>query len=456
MEITTQRIYDAAVAVLGSVMIKPTVAGDVFAKVRAEHFIMPEYRTVFEAEQSLFLSGKAIDPVAVTAIIGEAYRPLIMDIMDLTPTAANCMVYVDLLIEQTRLHRLRELGTRLANAATLDDATDLLEQGQGLYANSSGMTALSLKDGYIGFVERQNQETHYLNFGMEGLDSRVFAELGDYILLGARPSTGKTMLALQLAVHLSKTYRVGFFSLETKDEKLIDRTMAHVFSVSFRKIKKHSLSQVDWQLMARQTERLTNSNLEVVQATGRTAEEIASFARYRRYEIILIDYIQLVRTSKKAYSRENEVASISTALANFARAHGVTVIALAQLTRDNEDAKKKTVRAPTLASFRESGALEQDADIALLMYLSEPDNKNSDRILRLAKNKEGGLGKLQLAFHGDTQTFTERIAVQGDPFGWRNPAPPVDRSSLEPKEWQDITANEQIPFPEFGGKTHGA
>lgn len=304
-------------------------------------------------------------------------------------------------------------------------------------------------------MERQNQETHYLNFGMEGLDSRVFAELGDYILLCARPSTGKPMLALQLAVHLSKTYRVGFFSLETKDAKLIDHTMSHVFGVSFKKIKKHSLTQADWKLMAQQIERLTKSNLEVIQATGRTAEEIASFARYRRYEIILVDYIQLVRSNKKDYSRENEVASISTALANFARAYGVTVIALVQLTRDNEDAKAKNVRAPTLASFRESGALEQDADIALLMYLSEPDNKNSDRILRLAKNKEGTVGKLQLAFNGDTQTFTERIDVQGVPFGWRNPAPPVNRSSLEPKEWQDVTENEQIPFPDFGGKTYG-
>ncbi len=137
METTTQRIYDAAVAVLGSVMLDPTVSGDVFAKVRAEHFIMPEYRTVFEAEQTLFLAGKPIDPVAVTALIGEAYRPLIMDIMDLTPTAANCMAYVDILIEQTRLHQLRELGGRLANAATLDDATDLLAHGQGLCANSS-------------------------------------------------------------------------------------------------------------------------------------------------------------------------------------------------------------------------------------------------------------------------------------------------------------------------------
>ena len=187
METTTQRIYDAAVAVLGSVMLDPTVSGDVFAKVRPEHFIMPEYRTVFEAEQTLFLSGKPIDPVSVTALIGEVYRPLIMDIMDLTPTAANCMAYVEILMEQTHLHQLRELGERLANAATLDDATELLAHGQGLSVNRSGMTALSLKDGYIGFTERQSQQPHYLNFGMEGLDSRLFAELGDYILLGRVP-----------------------------------------------------------------------------------------------------------------------------------------------------------------------------------------------------------------------------------------------------------------------------
>ncbi len=169
----------------------------------------------------------------------------------------------------------------------------------------------------------------------------------------------------------------------------------------------------------------------------------------------MVDYIQLIRASRKAYSRENEVASISNALANFVHAHNVTVVALAQLTRDNEDTKNKTVRAPTLSSFRESGALEQDADIALLMYLSEPNNKNSDRILRLAKNKEGSLGKLQLAFEGDKQTFTERIQDH-NLFGWRSPELPKDPSSLEPRDWQDVTDSEQIPFPEFGGKTYGA
>lgn len=89
------------------------------------------------------------------------------------------------------------------------------------------------------------------------------------------------------------------------------------------------------------------------------------------------------------------------------------------------------------------------------MYLSEPDNKNSDRILRLAKNKEGELAKLQLAFEGDKQTFTERVTDSNSSYWWSNPAAKVDRSSLEPKEWQDITENEQIPFPNFWGKTYG-
>src|SRR5699024_2588421 len=103
-----------------------------------------------------------------------------------------------------------------------------------------------LQDGFAEFCERQNIKPDYVQFGMSGLDSRAFAELGDYVLLGARPSTGKTMLALQIAAHLGQTYRVGFFSLETKDEKLIDRSMSHLFGLSYGKIKRHALAPGDW------------------------------------------------------------------------------------------------------------------------------------------------------------------------------------------------------------------
>ena len=445
----SQRIYDAAIAVIGSVMIDPSVSGDVFAALRPSDFLAPTYRTIFEAEQQLFLAGKPIDPVAVSAIIGDEYRPVIMDVMELTPTAANCMEYVRLLKQETRLHRLRMLGDKLANAATLDEAASVLEQAGQLSASSTGMTALSLRDGFARFCERQAQPVSYIHFGFSGIDQLVYAELGDYVLLGARPSTGKTMLALQVAAYLSKTYRVGFFSLETKDDKLIDRSMAHLFGMNYGKIKRHALDQADWRMIAAQKGRLSQSNLDIIQATGRTAEEIASFARYKRYQVVIVDYIQIVRTAHKGYSRENDVASISNTLANFARDHKVMVLALAQLTRDQEDQKSKTVRAPTLASFRESGSLEQDADIAMLMYLSEPDNRASDRVLRLAKNKEGQVGKVMLAFHGDKQTFTERV-IDGNTFRHvSDKAPEVGK----PDTWQDVSLA-QIPFPEFqqGGK----
>ena len=269
------------------------------------------------------------------------------------------------------------------------------------------------------------------------------------MLLGARPATGKPLRAVQVAAYLSQTYRVGFFSLETKDDKLIDRSMAHLFGMNYGKIKRHALDQADWRMIATQKGRLSQSNLDIIQATGRTAEEIASFARYKRYQVVIVDYIQIVRTAHKGYSRENDVASISNALANFARDHKVMVLALAQLTRDQEDQKSKTVRAPTLASFRESGSLEQDADIAMLMYLSEPDNRASDRVLRLAKNKEGQVGKVMLAFHGDKQTFTERVV---DDNTFRH----VSDKPLEvgkPDTWKDVSLA-QIPFPGFqqGGK----
>lgn len=450
------RAYEAAVAVLGSVMLDPESSGDVFAAVRPDDFIAPEYRTIYEAERRLFLAGQPVDPVSVTAALGDDYRPLILQIMDLTPTAANCMSWVEILKAETQLHRLRTLGAQLAQAGALQDASQILEQARQLTASSTGMQALSLADGYLDFCERQNQKPEYVSFGIETLDKLTYAELGDYVLLGARPSTGKTALALQLAASMSKRCRVGFFSLETRDAKLIDRTLAHLYGLSYTRIKKHSMTREDWMTISTQMQRMTESQLEIVQATGRTAEEIASYARYRRYQIVIVDYVQLVRTAQKNYSREQEVAQISSTLANFARDHGVMVIALAQLTRDKEDDRRKTVRAPTLASFRESGSLEQDADIAMLMYLSEPDNRASDRILRLAKNKEGVVGKMTMAFDGDKQTFFERVQPPDNPYARRGRLPhmtPVlsgspGQVSLEDQGWRDVTDDTHITRPE--------
>ena len=248
----------------------------------------------------------------------------------------------------------------------------MLEQAGQLAASSTGMTALSLQDGFARFCERQNQKTEYIRFGISGIDQLVYAELGDYVLLGARPSTGKTMLALQLAAYLSKTYRVGFFSLETKDDKLIDRSMAHLFGMSYGKIKRHALDQADWRMIATQKGRLSQANLEIIQATGRTAEEIASFARYKRYQVVIVDYIQIVRTAH----RGTAARTMSRPSPTHWRISRAIIRSWCWRSRSSPETRRikrsKTVRAPTLASFRESGALEQDADIAMLMYLSEP------------------------------------------------------------------------------------
>lgn len=415
-------------AVLGSMLIDARCVGPVMAALTAEEFTEPTRKMIFLAVQHLFEQGKPIDPVTVLAETGqrdELYG-FVAELLQITPTAANVMQYAALVKKQALLSRIQAIGSKLLDAADAEDAETLIAQANNLMAGRAQHTTYTMSQLLTNFYERHDpkKEAVYLDWPLEDLQREVYAEKGDMIVIGGYPSDGKTSLALWFAYHMAKTQRVGFFSYETGKDKLFDRLVAMTARVEMPKMKRNELSQGDWDTLASISGSLTNAKLEIIEANGLTVSQIRAKSLARRYDVIFIDYLQKIKPSGANRNASNfeQVSEISSDLQNFGRQSGIPVIALSQLSRPEKN-KAGNTPPPSLSSLRQSGQIEQDADVVMLIYRDRPKESNSRRILNIAKNKEGetNIG-LYLSFDGKTQTFKKSYIQAAAPAS--NPALP--------------------------------
>ncbi|MCD8355972.1 MAG: hypothetical protein LUE11_05325 [Clostridia bacterium] len=402
---------DAQCAVLGSVLIEPDIIGEVLQTVREEDFGDSTCKTIFAAIRDLYIAGSRIDAVVVLHAVGDQYRDYLSQLMDVTPTAAGWKSYAAIMKEQAKLYRIRTLAAELEASMSVADAQSIISRLHDELSDRS-RRVVTLSDGFKMFLHAQETNPAYLEFGIDPLDDgRLFAAKGDFIVIGARPSVGKTALAIQMARHIGKTQKVGFFSLETGAEKFFDRYVSNATGTFFGRIKRRELDEQDWPYISKAIrDDVKDIRLEMIDASGMSVDDIRAMTLARRFDVIFVDYLQLISGRERdSYSR---VTNISMGLHNLAQQANVAVIALAQLRRAERQKDKKTGKsveyAPTLSDLRESGQIEQDADVVMLMYLSDPDRPASDRILRVAKNKEGQRGKVTLMFDGSRQRFDIR------------------------------------------------
>ena len=443
-----QDMEAAQQAVLGAMLIKPSIVGEILAEVRDEDFVSPTHRMTFQVIRTLFSEGKKPDPIVVLHRLGasdqQPWREYIIDLMDRTPTAANVWEYVPILKEQAKLYHLRLLGERLAQAGSLDDAAKCMADGNAMMVDKPGLRYVTMEQALLDFYDRHKTRKEYLTWGLDKLNDRLFVDRGDMVVLGGYASAGKTLLAIQFAWHWAKLGRkVGFYSLETGAGKLEDRLIAHNMRLDFGKIKRSELIEDDYKALAMASKRLIQPTLEWVPASGMTVDEIRSSALSRGYDAIFIDYLQLIQGDKRR-SRAEEVAGISIGLHQLSQSTGITVVALSQLSRPEKGGDG--VKAPTLASLRESGQIEQDADVAMLLY-KEEDTPHSRRILHIAKNKEGETGKIYLAFDGAHQRLYESVVDAPAPRKRREP-------EYKQVQFTEIMEDPDDPFREKGDQ-HG-
>lgn len=433
-KILSERLLTAEQGVLGSMLIDEEAIGPMLMAVSAEDFQRPENRNIFRAFRELYGQGRACDAILVNEHLGGSYNQYLASLIELTPTAANAGEYARVLKESSRLWRLRAIGDKLAQAEDLEDARALAEQASSLLCEHSEVRKVDMKQGLREFFLRHGggQRKEFISWGLSWLDERLHISGGDMVVIGGQASSGKTAFALQLAFHIARKKRVGFFSYETGNDKLIDRTVTCQTLVSYEKVMTGKLEREDMQQIYEMRRELEGPHMEYLETGGWTVSDIGAYAMARRYDVIVVDYLQKVAVvSRGRHLRDYEqVSQVSSDLQQLGRQTGRTIIALSQLSRPDKEGL-----APTMASLRSSGQIEQDADVVLLLYKEDPENAESRRKLVIAKNKDGRANEgTLLNFDGDNQRFRKSVSC----------TPP------EPKQKRKVPAQTSIFRPVAG------
>lgn len=451
-------------AVLGSMLIEPKLIGQVLGKVSERDFLDDAYRQIFLAIRAQFISGKPVDPVTVRDKLGsrEEWGKLLLQIMDDTPTAANVWEYVSRMQEQARVVQGRGIALELAEARDMEELRRGLDKLQALTVERQDVRRMNMEQMLQSFWQRHTTPHQYMTWGLSKLDDQLFADLGDMVVLGGYPSAGKTALAVSFAYHQSEAKRVGFYSLETSRYKLADRLIANMAGIEMAAIKRGALTEEDWTLAANAAPRILKHQLTLIDASGMTASDIRADALANRYQIVYVDYLQIVEPETRKANRTEQVSAISRTFQQMAHGNGILTVALSQLSRSEKTKDESKYIEPTMGDLRESGQIEQDADAVLLLYLEDPSKPNeSRRVLKLAKNKDGERGRMYLTFDGAYQRFRQSVVDQAAP-----PVAPMKRPrqykqmSFADRFWEGIYDDDpNDPFrpdrPEQAGEADG-
>ena len=387
----------AQASLIGSLLLEPKLAGEIFRAVEPDDLSEPSLRTIFQAARELWLSQQPVDPVTLLDRVGDRYGETIADAMRVTPSAANWEAYAKLVRNDARLRRIREAAMAVVSCENADEAAKALAVAQGLLADRESVKISSFLAMSNDFWDRmQDPNPEYLDLGFDALNKQVRISAGRFVLLAAESSVGKTALALQLALGIARGgKRVGFFSLETSAPDAMDRIVAQSAGVPLPVIKAHKLGPAFTKRIVDMMSRDGGIPFDLIEAAGSTVDDVRAVTLQRRYDVIFVDYVQLLRAEGDGSTQQ--VRQISMDLHRMSQQLGVTVVGLSQVTPPTPD-KNGVRKEISKEHLRESHQLIHDAEVILIMDLSDRTNYNSDRILKIDKNKDGPCGRIILRF----------------------------------------------------------
>ena len=424
---------EAEQAVLGSMLIDASCIKDVMDQLQPEDFYLRQNREIFETIYHMFIYSRPIDGVTVAGEMekngtyNENTRPYLVQIMEVTPTSANVGEYVRLVREKALL---RQVASAAADITAMvqsggGDAGETLESAeQKVYAIRRGRSGQSmvpisavLQEVMDRLAELSNGGGNTLpglTTGLSALDNKING-LGksDLVLLAARPGMGKTSMALNVALSGARASNktVAVFSLEMSREQLVTRLIATEGLVENQRLMTGNLRESDWQRIAEAASNLSRMDIRIDDNPMLTVADMnAKCRRIDNLGLVVIDYLQLMTSAGgKSYSGENRqqaVSDISRMLKIMAKELQVPVLCLSQLSRANE---KREDKRPMLSDLRESGAIEQDADVVLFLYRDDYYNEDSDKHniaeCIVAKNRHGETGKVMLRWMPEYTAF---------------------------------------------------
>ena len=425
---------EAEQAVLGSILIDPRCVADVIGVLRADEFYVEANKNIFETVFSMFNYSQKIDAVTVLnelrsrGYANEGSRDYLMRLMEITPTAANVMEYAAIIKDKALLRSVADAGTEisaLALEAGGDGQTVLDSAEQKVYAIRQGRSVGGLEpvkkvlvDVYTKLNEAAKSGARIpgMSTGLPDVDTAIMGlNNSDLIIIASRPGMGKTTIALNMALHVAKTSgkAVAVFSLEMSREQLCMRLLASESFVDNKKLQTGQLSEEEWRKIAAATASIGATDMRFDDnPTVSVADMNAACRRVPNLGLVVIDYLQLMQSAggRSGYTNESRtqaVSDISRMLKIMAKELNVPVICLSQLNRANEGRQNKR---PMLSDLRESGAIEQDADIILGLYRddyynSETETPNVAECIIL-KNRRGETGTVELRWLPEYSAFS--------------------------------------------------
>ncbi|MCX7571816.1 replicative DNA helicase [Tumebacillus sp. DT12] len=431
---------EAEQAVLGAILIEADALTTVSELLQTEDFYRKTHQMIFEAILKTANNGDPVDLVTVTAALqnegqiddvgGVAY---LAHLANAVPTAANVEYYATLVREKSVLRRLINTATKIASTGyeTGVDVEDMLGDAEKRILEISQQGALGkgftpIKDVLLGTFERieflfnNKGNVTGIPSGYPDLDKMTNGfNRSDLIILAARPAVGKTAFALNIAQNIAVRARetVAIFSLEMGAEQLVQRMLCAEANIDAGKMRSGFLDEDDWPKLTMAVGTLSEAPIYIDDTPGITVQDIRAKCRRLKAEhgigLIMIDYLQLIQGRGKGDNRQQEVSEISRTLKLIARELNVPVIALSQLSRSVESRQDKR---PMMSDLRESGSIEQDADIVSFLYRDDYYNPESERknIVEfiIAKQRSGPTGTVELVF---LKNFNKFVSLERAP-----------------------------------------
>lgn len=439
---TLPHSLEAEKAVLGACLMNADAYGEAAEVLKPRDFFRDAHRRLFEAMATLHEAGTELDTVTVKnelvrrgdveEVGGPAY---VASLTDGVPRSSNVAHYARIVQEKAELRNLIHAATKISAAAyeAEDDSRAILTEAEKTLFELAGRGMrggfVSLRDLMPRLLERIEQASQTktgitgLATGLTELDDMTSGfKAGQIILIAARPSQGKSALAGTIALNVSKRGKVvGANSLEMSDEEWGMRALAGETGINGRRIESGFLGERDWGKLAQALGTLGELPLHIDDSADVNAFDIRTRARRLRQEhgldLLIVDYTQLVSGDGKAQNREQEIARISRMMKRIAKEMRIPVILLSQLSREVE---KRQDKRPILSDLRESGALEQDADIVIFIHREEQYQQDPDPSivgvaeLIVAKQRNGPTGTVKVHFRKDTTTFENLVPEYAD------------------------------------------
>ena len=425
---------EAEQSVLGSILIDSRCVADVIGILKPEDFYLEQNREIYETIYTMFNFSETIDPVTVLNKLKELgyyhdnSRDYIMQLMEITPTAANVTRYANIVRDKAMLRGLSQAAGEITEMVGQEVGTpaEMLESAERkIYALRKGERGDSLE--HIGTILHKvfdrltelaasDEAIPGLSTGIKDLDARINGlNKSDLLLVAARPAMGKSAFALNIGMNVAKKYKstVAIFSLEMSREQLAMRMLASESFVELQKLTTGKLTEEEWSKLCMASAALSQTDIRIDDNPTVTVADInAKCRRLDNLGLVIIDYLQLMQSSGYGRSSDNRVVvvgEISRSLKIMAKELNIPVICLSQLSRAVES---RTDKRPILSDLRESGAIEQDADSVMFLSRDEYYNENSEEKgiaeCIVAKNRHGETGSIKMQWFGPYQTFSDR------------------------------------------------